>query len=113
METKDIKKIINNYDNMISHSKGVIRELDKLEENFLSMDKSFGKYLSLLNESVKGRKVNMILNESYEVKNKCISESLSTLSKSRETVKKELDGYIKNKDRLEKEYKKKVEDNKK
>ena len=109
VETKknksDLKDEIMHIDNEINDAKTILKQLEKMEEDFILLDESFGKCLNLLNASVKSQKVNMMLNESYEIKNKNIVDSLSQLGKSREAFTTIMNEYIKNKEKLEAEYK--------
>ena len=112
MEKESIKNKIIHFDNKIDESKR-IKQLNKLEDDFLLLDKSFGKCLSLLAASIKGRKVSVILDQSSEVKNKCINESLSIIGKNKDKIYNVMQEDIKNKEKLEKDYKKSLEKEKK
>lgn len=109
MDKKDnIKKEIKNCDDEIDKSKNKVKQLNELEEDFVLLDRSFGKYLDLLSTSVKGHKAKVILDESYEFKNKSINESLEKLSKDRDVYTNKIKEYTNNREKLEEKYKENV-----
>lgn len=109
MDKKDIiKKEIKNCDDEIDKSKNKVKQLNELEENFVLLDRSFGKYLDLLSTSVKGHKAKVILDESYEFKNKSINESLEKLSMDRDVYTNKIKEYTNNREKLEEKYKENV-----
>lgn len=56
------KQKISSLDNRIDAEKNKMRELDDMEELFVSLSKNISKCVELLNRSVKGKNVNSKLN---------------------------------------------------
>ena len=112
-EQKNIKNEIKKYENKIAETKEVVKRLNKMEDDFILLDDSFGKCLDILRQSVNGHKANMILSDSFDFKNKCINDSLHELSKSKSKFSNIVNQYIKTKEKLEDAYSKQISVNNK
>lgn len=110
------KQKISSLDNRIDAEKNKMRELDDMEELFVSLSKNISKCVELLNRSVKGKNVNSKLN-SIEENNKInFAKSMSNIEIQREDAKNNLVKLTEEKekyqDALKEEYQRKANEEK-
>ena len=110
------KQKISSLDNRIDAEKNKMRELDDMEELFVSLSKNISKCVELLNRSVKGKNVNSKLN-SIEENNKInFAKSMSSIEIQREDTKNNLVKLTEEKekyqDALKEEYERKAKEEK-
>ena len=105
------KQKISSLDNRIDAEKNKIRELDDMEELFVSLSKNISKCVELLNRSVKGKNVNSKLNSIEENNRINFAKSMSNIEIQREDTKNNLVKLTEEKekyqDELKEEYEKK------
>lgn len=84
------KKRIDSIDNRISEEKSKMKDLDDMEELFVSLSKNISKCVELLNKSVKGRNVNSKLNAIEENNKINFQKSINNIDIQREEIKNNL-----------------------
>ena len=86
-EVVNYKNKINEIDDRIDQEKSRMRELDDMEELFVSLSKNITKCVDLLNKSIKGNNISNKLN-SIEENNKInFSKSIGNLEIERDEIK--------------------------
>ena len=84
------KKRIDSIDNRISEEKSKMKDLDDMEELFVSLSKNISKCVELLNKSGKGRNVNSKLNAIEENNKINFQKSINNIDIQREEIKNNL-----------------------
>lgn len=99
------KKRIDYIDNRISEEKNKMKDLDEIEELFVSLSKNISKCVELLNKSVKGRNVNAKLNSIEENNKVNFQKSINNIDVQREEIKNSLVELNDQKDAFQKQLK--------
>lgn len=101
-ETINYKKRINEIDDRIDEEKSKMKNLDEMEELFVSLSKNITKCVDLLNKSIKGNNIANRLN-SIEENNKInFTKSIGNLEIEREEIKNRLVSLNNEKDDFQK-----------
>ena len=92
------KKELNDLDDKIYDNKTKINKLIDMQETLVSLDLSVNKCIDLLSESVKGERCNAIYNDILETNRKNFYSSLDIIEKNVDTLRKNINDLIKEKE---------------
>lgn len=92
------KKELNDLDDKIYDNKTKINKLIDMQETLVSLDLSVNKCIDLLSESVKGARCNAIYNDILETNRKNFYSSLDIIEKNVDTLRKNINDLIKEKE---------------
>ncbi len=84
------RNYINNIDSQIDVEKSKMKNLDDMEEIFISLNKNISKCVELLNKSIKGKSVSKKLNAIEENNKINFVKSMNNIDSEREEIKNNL-----------------------
>ena len=100
------KREIINIEDRIDEKKATLKELDDVQEKYVSINKSISKCIDSIRKSIKGKNINNILDSIENDNNNNINIATDSTEEKKENIIKEIKNLNIQKDNKEKEIKK-------
>ncbi len=105
-ENINTKKIISSLDSRIDGEKNRMKNLDEMEEMFVSLNKNITKCVELLNKSIKGKNITSKLNAIEENNRINFIKNMNSIDTERDQIKENLFKLNEERDRVNDEVRK-------
>ncbi len=99
------KREIINIEDRIDEKKATLKELDDVQEKYVSINKSISKCIDSIRKSIKGKNINNILDSIENDNNNNINIATDSTEEKKENIIKEIKNLNIQKDNIEKELK--------
>ena len=105
-ENINTKRLISSLDSRIDGEKNRMKNLDEMEEMFVSLNKNITKCVELLNKSIKGKNITSKLNDIEENNRINFIKNMNSIDTERDQIKENLFRLNEEKDRVNDEVRK-------
>lgn len=105
----NIKKRINEIDNLVDYEKRRIKKFDNMQEEVIALNKNLNKCIDLLSKSIEGPTKKNMLNDMYDSTKSFYMNFISTLDEEISSSRKNINKLAQEKDDIIKQNKNKKE----